>query len=486
MRDFVAVWDICSLSLLGKFPIVGGSHMLALNTTLAIAGHTCITLHKIPSIGYGEGSERRVAFADITGSASGSASAMISLPDGIQICVAVQNYILFLDSESGSCTARIVSKHNGAINCMSNFGPEGCHHLVTVRSDGMINLWNRNEAMFVTCLNNRAAPLRISVGAVGVSPDGWYFVTGDSKGRLALWTARDTAFATTVQSQLFPITRIHFVSNELFLAFGMQQWKLHAEAANTCVLKLVWRNGAALAAEGCIIDEAQQLNAFYASMLRQKGATGEPSSDGLSSAPVPAQAAARVAQAIAAYERTATPSTVATSSVLPTPSTAPALGASAGSSVATSRAALSSVVFHSLVTRGDYTYEVYRAPNLAIAEAFLNTKNVVEDYYYVEVETSEGALGTDNTGDIYPVAGGNNENGTDSSDDKAAYDQVDYGENLPGLPLQLQALANRAMIIHPDNFWTSFSSAMAQAGSWVNRYLAGTAYQVCKRRICIF
>jgi tetratricopeptide (TPR) repeat protein len=45
--------------------------------------------------------------------------------------------------------------------------------------------------------------------------------------------------------------------------------------------------------------------------------------------------------------------------------------------------------------RQDYAYEVYRAPSSADAIAFLKTKTVKREFYYIEVETPEGVYGCD-------------------------------------------------------------------------------------------
>jgi hypothetical protein len=44
------------------------------------------------------------------------------------------------------------------------------------------------------------------------------------------------------------------------------------------------------------------------------------------------------------------------------------------------------------------TYEEYAAPNKAVARAFLATKSITKDYFYIEVVTPEGNLGKDKLG----------------------------------------------------------------------------------------
>jgi hypothetical protein len=48
--------------------------------------------------------------------------------------------------------------------------------------------------------------------------------------------------------------------------------------------------------------------------------------------------------------------------------------------------------------QGMSTYELYRAPDVQAAKAFLNTKKVSEPLYYILVETPEGNWGVDTEG----------------------------------------------------------------------------------------
>lgn len=61
-----------------------------------------------------------------------------------------------------------------------------------------------------------------------------------------------------------------------------------------------------------------------------------------------------------------------------------------------------SVRFVGKEQKGKYTYEVYRAKNKAQALAFLKTKTVDAEFYYIEVETMEGNVGRDLDG-IYEI-----------------------------------------------------------------------------------
>jgi phage FluMu protein Com len=49
-------------------------------------------------------------------------------------------------------------------------------------------------------------------------------------------------------------------------------------------------------------------------------------------------------------------------------------------------------------TSGPNTYETYRAPDAETAKAFLETREVTEDQYYVVAETPEGNWGVDKLG----------------------------------------------------------------------------------------
>ena len=62
--------------------------------------------------------------------------------------------------------------------------------------------------------------------------------------------------------------------------------------------------------------------------------------------------------------------------------------------------AVSLVGFIKTENRKSYTYEIYKAPSREQALAFLKTKAVTKEMYYIEVETPDGTFGRD-LGGIY-------------------------------------------------------------------------------------